>query len=384
MERKDAPSPLELEIKGLKTDVLAKLDEQKTQQDAMQRQLDAIDSKSQVRHGGIVTKSLSDSLKENESLQRLMHDKRGTAIITLSGDEAAAVMERKTAVTNTIVGAQTTGVLQIDRDSGIVTEARQTLTMRDVLSSRPTTHALIDFVKVVTPMAIASPQTEGAVKAENAVTFTSVKEDVRTIATWIPASRQVLDDMSELAEFLGTTLRYYLDLAEELQILSADGSGQFLHGLIPQATSFNTSLLSASAGWNKIDVIGRAIEQLGIAKEISPTFVVLNPRDWGDMRLLKNSLGEYLLGDPQTAVAASLFNRKVVETTSITAGTFLLGNGSAVACELRDRMEVQYEISTSHDDYFTRNLVACRAERRVALVTKRPGAFVTGSFTTSP
>ena len=47
-------------------------------------------------------------------------------------------------------------------------------------------------------------------------------------------------------------------------------------------------------------------------------------------------------------------------------------------------MEMQVEISTEHSDYFTRNLVAVRAEKRLALITKRANSFVTGTFTTSP
>jgi hypothetical protein len=39
------------------------------------------------------------------------------------------------------------------------------------------------------------------------------------------------------------------------------------------------------------------------------------------------------------------------------------------AAERRDRMEMQVEISTEHSDYFVRNLVAVRAEKRLALVT---------------
>ena len=47
-------------------------------------------------------------------------------------------------------------------------------------------------------------------------------------------------------------------------------------------------------------------------------------------------------------------------------------------------MEMQVEVSTEHQDFFTKNLVAVRAEKRLALVVKRPNSFVTGSFTTSP
>jgi HK97 family phage major capsid protein len=243
---------------------------------------------------------------------------------------------------------------------------------------------LIDFVKVQNAMSQASPQTEGSDFGGNAQTFTSTSATVRTIASWIPSTKQVLDDFGELLAFLDTTLRFYVNLGEERQMLSGDGTGTNLLGLITQAAPFNTGLLKASAGWTKIDIILRAIEQLAIAKEFSPTFVVLNPTDWGDMRGLKNTLGDYILGHPQAAVPPSLFNRRVVETNNIAAGTFLVGSSDPAAVEIRDRLELTVEIGAQHSDYFTRGLVAIRAEKRLAFLTKRPNAFVSGVFTSSP
>jgi HK97 family phage major capsid protein len=285
-------------------------------------------------------------------------------------------------------------VLTIDRIGGITTEARQTLTLRDLLPSRPTTNQIIDFVKVNSPMGIGSPQTEASDKALNAVTFSAVSEKVRTLATWIPASRQVLDDMDELYNFLTTGLPYYVNLDEEIEMLTGDGTGQHLHGLINQATAFTTSLLSNAAGWNRIDVVGRVIQQIMNAKEIPPTFIVLNPTDFWNIRLTKDSYGRYIMGDPQQPVnvnvggvirnAGNLFGLVPVATTNIASGTFLVGNGDPAAVEIRDRMGMQVEIATQHADFFAKNLVAIRAEKRVALVVKRPGSFITGSFTTSP
>jgi hypothetical protein len=54
-------------------------------------------------------------------------------------------------------------------------------------------------------------------------------------------------------------------------------------------------------GWNKIDIIDRAIEQVTAAKELQPTFVVLNPIDWWDIRLTKDGFGRYILGTPNMA-----------------------------------------------------------------------------------
>ena len=67
--------------------------------------------------------------------------------------------------------------------------------------------------------------------------------------------------------------------------------------------------------------------------------------------------------------APDLFGLTPIVTTSIASGTFLVGSGSAVASEIRDRMGMTVEISTQRSDYFTRNMIAIRAEKRAALVS---------------
>jgi HK97 family phage major capsid protein len=365
----------------------------------LQRQVDAIDSQTKSGYAGPGEGGfdLKGELDKNDSLAQLLRDQRGKALLTFTGASAQHILERKTTITSGsggTVGAASSGVLQIDRLPGITTEARQQLTVRQVLTARPTTFQLVDFLKVNAPMTIASPQVEAATKAENAVTFNTASERVKTIATWIPASKQVISDMVELMGFLDSTLGYYVDLAEEQQLLSGDGTGENLHGLITQATAFNTGLLSAVRGWNKIDIIGRIIQQITAAKELPPTFVVMNPNDWWDIRLSKDGFGRYILGDPQSSYASmafgslkpvqALFDLQVVATTNIASGTFLVGSGSPIASEIRDRMELVVEVSTEFSDYFVRNLVAIRAEKRLALLVKRPASYVSGTFTTSP
>jgi HK97 family phage major capsid protein len=352
---------------------------------ALQAQADAIDVRLAERKAAEVPQpGVLEVLQANDSVNRLMKDRGGRAVVTLEGKHVRELMGRKTTITSSAVGVATTGVLQIDRIAGITAEARQVLTVRDLLYARPTTMQVVDFVKVNAPMAIASPQVEASAKAENAVTFTSVSEKVRTIATWIPASKQILDDFTELMGFINSTLPYYVNLAEEIQLLSGDNTGENLHGLITQAAAFNTGLLSSSKGWNKIDIVGRAVQQITGAKELDPTFIVLHPNDWWEMRLTKDGFGRYILGDPQTNARPSLFGLDVVYTTSIANGTFLIGSGNPVASEIRDRMEMQIEFSTEHQDFFTKNLVAVRGEKRVVLVVKRPNSYISGSFTTSP
>jgi HK97 family phage major capsid protein len=410
MELKDQLSALQAELKTHfekaaeeKKEFGTMLGTTKASIEALQKQVDAIDVKlaNRVIQDGTQGSTLEKEFKENESLQRLMRDKTGRAFISLNPKSAGELYERKTILGGDIniiatgqgVTLPTSGVLTIDRIPGIVPEARQILRVRDLFTARPTTMQVIDFVKVLSPLGIASPVPEASVKPENNLTFISSSERVKTIATWIPATKQILEDFQELLGFIRSSMPYYVNLEEELQFLSGDDIGEDLHGVIPQATAFNPALLSAVAGWNRIDVIGRAIQQITASKELDPTFVVLHPNDWWSIRLTKDGFGRYILGDPQmpsmggtqnVVVRPNIFGLDVVSTTSMVPGTFLVGSGSTIACEIRDRMEMQVEISTEHASYFTSNLVAIRAEKRTCIVVKRPASYVSGSFSTSP
>lgn len=357
-----------------------------TKVNALQKQADAIEQKIADKNsgGGDVVVPLETQLRENEGVARLMKDRRGIATFTIEGKAMQRLMQTKTTITSAGVGWQTTGVLQIERIPGITIEPRPVLKVRDLFPARPTALQVIDFVRVTTPMGIASPAPENTTKAENAVAFTSFSERVKTIATWIPATKQILDDFAELSGYIETALPFYVDLAEELGLLSGDGTGENLHGILPQATAFNTGLMVPASGWTRIDVIGRAIEQLNIASELDPSFVVMNPRDWWSLRLTKDNFGRYLLGDPETVGNPNIFGLSVVWTPSMPVGTFLVGSGSPVASEIRDRMSMQVEISTEHMDFFVKNLVAIRAEKRLAYIVKRPGSFITGTLNSSP
>jgi HK97 family phage major capsid protein len=79
-----------------------------------------------------------------------------------------------------------------------VAEARQQLRLRDLLTARPTSLQYIDFVKVSSPMTVASMQVEGSDKAENAVTFTTASQKVETVAHWLPCTAQALQDSESL------------------------------------------------------------------------------------------------------------------------------------------------------------------------------------------
>jgi HK97 family phage major capsid protein len=131
-------------------------------------------------------------------------------------------------------------------------------------------------------------------------------------------------------------------------------------------------------GETAIDRIRLAMLQ-GVLALFPMAGTVLNPTDWTKIEMLKDSLGRYIIGDPQGTVAPRLWGLPVVSSLALTANSFLTG-AFKQAAQVFDRMAVEILISTENNDDFEKNMVTIRCEERLAFVVKRPTAFVTGTL----
>lgn len=258
----------------------------------------------------------------------------------------------------------------------IITPANRRLRIRDLLMKGRTTSNAIEFVKESGYTNAAAPVAEGALKPESSLTFELATAPVRTLAHWIRASKQVLDDIPQLQSYIDTRLRYGLALVEEAQLLAGDGTGQNILGLIPQATPFDTSRLRV--GDTRIDVVRRAMTQLRIS-EYSASAIVMHPDDWEEIELTKATTGEYIWANPRSLNGPVLWGLPVLDSTSLSPGEFLVG-AFDVAAQLWDREDANVEISTEDQDNFVKNLVTIRAEERLALTVYREESFIYGDF----
>ncbi len=362
------------------------LDETNNKLTALQKQADAIDAKLAEHHAATVNQgtTLEQELKEDARVQDWLKNHRGTLNLEIAPKHMVELLEQKTTIDSAALGTATSGVLQIDRTPGIVQEARQALHIRNLLTSRPTTLPTVDYVKVNSAPSVASLQTEGSAKTENAVTFTTASAYVKTIATWIPMTRQAMDDFAELMGYIRNALPYYVNLREDIEFLHGGGGSTDINGLVTQATALQTAL--ALPAYNKSDLISAAIQQIEVAKEIQPTFVVLHPTDYWQILRAKDANRNYIFGGSNNGpnMVDPFWGLQVVRTTNMGSGNFLVGSGLPVAVEIRDRMGLELAISTEHSTYFTENKIAVRAEKRTTLVVYRPASFIFGSFTTSP
>jgi HK97 family phage major capsid protein len=269
------------------------------------------------------------------------------------------------------------------RVPGIITPGLRRLTIRDLLAQNRTSSNLVQFVKETAFTNNAATQTsEGAAKAESAFTFALANAAVQTLAHFVPASRQILDDAPALQDYINTRLMFGLKLTEEDQLLNGSGTGTNLLGLIAQATAMSTTgVLTASDTY--LDVIRRAKTQ-ATDSFFEPDGVILNPHDWETIQLIKTtgtaSSGEYIYANPHiSGMNDTIWGLTPVVTPAMTQGQFMVG-AFKLAAAIWDRTDATVEISREHSDFFTRNLVAILVEERLALTVFRPLALIYGGF----
>jgi HK97 family phage major capsid protein len=265
------------------------------------------------------------------------------------------------------------GLLVPQRDQTVLMPQRR-LTVRNLLTPVNTYSNAVEYPKQTGRNNNADVVAETAAKPESDMKFTLETVPMRVIAHWTKGSRQILEDVPQLRSMIDGELIYGLAIKEETELLSGDGTGQHLEGMIPQAAAY--APVDTPADINIIDVIGLAILQASLT-DIPPDGIVIHPVDWWKMRLLKDSEGRYILGDPMTVLQPVLFGLPVVPTPAMTTGKFLVGAFKAQT--LYDRWDARVETGYVNDD-FTKNLVTVLAEERIGFAAKQPQALIYGDF----
>jgi HK97 family phage major capsid protein len=278
-------------------------------------------------------------------------------------------------------GAGSAGALiEPQRNAGILMPGLRRLTIRDLLAQGRISSNSLEYVRENVFTNSAAPVAEGTLKPESNLTFTKETANVKTIAHWIQASRQVMDDAPMLESYVNNRLLFGLALVEEGQLLNGDGTGDNLTGLNKVATAYDAAL--NVTGDTRADKIAHAIFQTS-ESEFEASGIILNPRDWHAIALLKDENGRYIFGGPAAFAAKVMWGLPVVATKAQALGTFTVG-GFDLASQVWDRMDATVEVSREDRDNFVKNMLTILCEERLALAHYRPTAIITGPFATTP
>ena len=319
--------------------------------------------------------------EEVKSLGRQFVDSDSYKSLTGSaGQRGKANLEIKATITSATTDAAGSAgdLVQATRLPGIVGAPERKLTIRDLLMQGRMDGNSLEFVQETGFTNSAAPVAEGALKPQSDIKFDLKSTTAKVIAHYMKASRQILDDASQLQSYIDGRLRYGLAFKEEQQILNGDGTGQNLLGIVPQATAYVRPVGVATTAESKLDTLRFAMLQ-AILAEYPASGHVLNPIDWAAIETLKDTSGQYIIGNPQGGLNPTLWGLPVAETQAIASGKFLTGAFS-MGAQIFDRWASRVEVATENEDDFVKNLVTILAEERLALAVYRPEAFIYGNI----
>ncbi|MBE3637471.1 phage major capsid protein [Mangrovicoccus algicola] len=347
----------------------ADMDEKLSAMNGMKAQLAELEQKLARGPGDGETeaKSLGQRFVENDEFKSLQAAPR---------KGASASMEVKADITTATTGAGGVGAaIQPNYRPGVLEQPRRRLTVRQLLMPGSTDSPIVDYTRETGFANNAGPVAEGGLKPQSDLTLEDVQTRTKVLAHWFRVSKQTLSDVAQIRTLIDTRLLYGLQLIEENQLLFGDGTGENLHGIVPQATAYANPMTGGDT--QSIDRIRLMLLQASLA-EYPSDGIVMNPIDWAWIELLKDTEGRYIIGQPQGTIGATLWNAPVVATQAMTvdkvlAGAF--GMGAQIFDQWAGRIETGFQ-----DDDFTRNKVTILAEERLALAVYRPEAFIFGDF----
>ena len=316
------------------------------------------------------SKSLGAQVVDSEEVKSMLD--RGTDFRGKVSYNAKATITSSITASAGSVG----DIVNETRLQGVVTTPNRRMTIRDLLTPGQMDGSTLEYVKETGFNNNAAPVAEGALKPQSDITLDLVSTSAKVIAHSAKASRQILDDAAQLRTYIDGRLRYGLAFKEEQQLLNGDGTGQNLHGIIPQATAYAAQFTPASA--TAIDQMRLAMLQAALA-EYPATGHVMHPTDWARIETTKDADGRYIIGNPQGSIAPTLWGLPVVATQAIEVDKFLTGAFS-LGAQVFDRWQARVEIATENEDDFVKNLVTMLCEERLALAVYRPEAFIYGDL----
>lgn len=249
------------------------------------------------------------------------------------------------------------------RDPRLANDARRPLSLLDALPSLQVGSSTFEYVQLDGYSNAAAEQaSEGSTKAEASLPTAVKSVRIATIAHFMKASEQVLQDNAALQAQIDSLLRYGVLAKAESLIVSGTGD---IDGLEAEGTAF-----TADSGLGLADAISDAEAALE-ADGWRASHVLLNPQDWHSIRTERGNDG-YVAGGWNMPAAPNIWGLQAIATPSVTQGQPIVLDASQVA--ILDRMSVVTEAFREDATNVQQNLVTLRSEARIGFAVFAPSA----------
>lgn len=250
------------------------------------------------------------------------------------------------------------------------------LTFLNLVTTGNTDVAYAEYARLISETNNAAIVPEGELKPLSDLTTDTADSKAYTYADGFDITNQTLADDGALAALMEARIRVHVRGVIEDKLLNGAGAGTEPEGILN-----TTGTLSQAFDTDMVTTIARSLETFeGTNRNLGVQAIVMNPTDVWSLRLLKNSNGDYMLGNPlQQGLIPTPFGVPLVRSNAVTAGTALVGRFDSMHfLELEPLNVVAFN---QHKDYAQRNMVYVRAESRGRQLFYAPREVVVADLT---
>jgi len=358
---------------------------EKSLKDNQAEQMKALNST--LKEYGVAIKKLSTEEKTAKagevSIFKSLENNRESLIAIKEGNAKSVSFK---AAADMLISTNVSGgnVPVEQRIPGMNAIASRQVRLLDIVSRGTAESNVISWVSQANKDGAAGGTAEGAVKNQIDFDLVVASETVVKRTAFIKVSDEMVDDISFMASEINNELMRELLKDVENQVYQGNGVAPNMNGIRTVATAFAAgSFANAVDNANIVDVLRVAMNQVKLADQAMPNYILMNPSDITSLKLIKVGSTDDRYIDQLQLVAGmlSLDGVPIIESTLVSQDDYLVGAFDLAT--VYDKGSVSIEVGLDGDD-FTKNLRTVRAEWRGATVVKTNDrtAFIAGDFTT--
>lgn len=252
-------------------------------------------------------------------------------------------------------------------DTSLSVEPKAQSVIRSFANVTTTAERNLTYAEFVPGEGDAEWVPEGGLKPSMNATLQEQVVKPGKVALTVKLTEETLSDLPQLVAEIRAEIINRIGLAEEIGILTGDGTNGKVKGIASVVPGFSLTSLKIKHA-NTYDAIVAAYTQILSVSEMSyrPNLVLINPIDYANMQTSKDLNGQYLR--PFRAGDELIPGLRVEASTAIAVGDIWIGDFNYL--NIRDLWTLTIQFGWENDD-FTRNLVTMVGEKRLMVYIKK-------------
>lgn len=264
----------------------------------------------------------------------------------------------------------TSGVVATQYDKEVVRKPETPLAVLDLFPRKSISEPVYTWTVYKQKTGAAGKTAEGATKNKITYEYEQKSATLQKITGLIKMTEELFEDAPYLVDAINGDLVDDLNAARQTTAV-AD---------LLATSGIATASVTTTAGKEAINILDGIIDaaaDIEDATGIAPTAVIVTPAIWKTIRKAKNTLDEYMAGNPfGDSRYSRLFEMQFAKSADLTANHVVVGAFVNRAVELASKADgVRVDSTNSNDTDFEKNLVSVRAESREIVAVKRPACF---------